>query len=83
MNWRDIPTRYTDRAEILSAQKPHEILEVSEAATLDEVKAAYRRLVKIYHPDKSHGFVQSSNEEVLKIVNDAYQAMAKRAESRT
>jgi DnaJ-class molecular chaperone len=83
MNWRDIPTRYTDRAEILRAQKPHEILEVSEAATLDEVKAAYRRLVKIYHPDKSHGFVQSSNAEVLKIVNDAYQAMAKRAESRT
>ena len=83
MNWRDIPKSYTDRTEILRGQKPHEILQVSEGATLDEIKMAYRRLVKIYHPDRSHKFVQSSNAEILKIVNAAYEAMAKRAESRT
>jgi len=83
MNWRDIQTSYKDRAEILRRQKPHEVLQVSETASLDEVKAAYRRLVKIYHPDKSHRFTQSSNAEVLRIVNEAYEAMARRAESRT
>jgi len=83
MNWRDIPTGYTDRAEILRDQKPHEVLQVSEAATLDEIKAAYRRLVKIYHPDTAHEFVQTSNAEVLKVVNQAYEALAKRSESRT
>jgi molecular chaperone DnaJ len=81
MKWRDIQKSYTDRLEALRRQKPHEVLQVSEGASLDEVKAAYRRLVKLYHPDKSHEFVQSSNAEVLRIINDAYQAMTKQAES--
>ena len=83
MNWRNIPTGYTDRTEILRRQHPHEILTVPEGATLDEIKTAYRRLVKIYHPDRSHEFVQSGNAEVLKIINEAYDTMVKRAESRT
>jgi molecular chaperone DnaJ len=81
MKWRDIPKKYADRLEALRGQKPHEVLQVSEGASLDQVKAAYRRLVKIYHPDKSHQFVQSSNAEVMKIINDAYRVMTKQAES--
>lgn len=81
MKWRDIQNEYTDRPEALRSQKPHEVLQVSEHASLDEVKAAYRRLAKIYHPDKSHEFVQSSNTEVLKIINEAYKTMAKQADS--
>lgn len=83
MKWRDIPNVYTDRPETLRGKKPHEVLQVSEHALPDEVKAAYRRLVKIYHPDKSHEFVQSSNAEVLKIINEAYDTMAKQADSGT
>jgi len=81
MKWRDIPNGYTDRQAILRGQKPHEVLQVSEHASLDEVKGAYRRLVKIYHPDKSHEFVRTSNAEVLKIINDAYKAMINQANS--
>jgi molecular chaperone DnaJ len=81
MKWRDIPNGYTDRPEILRGLKPHEVLQVGEGASLAEVKAAYRRLVKIYHPDKSHEFVQTSNAEVLKIINEAYETMAKQAGS--
>ena len=81
MKWRDIPNVYTDRPETLRGKKPHEVLQVAEHASLNDVKAAYRRLVKIYHPDKSHEFVQSSNAEVLKIINDAYETMAKQADS--
>lgn len=80
MKWRDIPNGYTDRPETLRSQKPHEVLQVSEHASLDEVKGAYRRLVKIYHPDKSHEFVRSSNTEVLKIINEAYETMAQQAD---
>ena len=81
MKWRNIPNGYMDRPETLRGKKPHEVLEVSEQPSLDEVKAAYRRLVKIYHPDKSHEFVQSSNAEVLKIINEAYETMARQAAS--
>jgi DnaJ-class molecular chaperone len=81
MNWREIPKTYTDRLDVLRTQKPHEVLQVAEGASLDEVKAAYRRLAKTYHPDKSHEFVRSSNAEVLRIINGAYEAMTKQAES--
>ena len=33
----------------------YEILEVKETASEREIKRSYRRLVKIYHPDKSTG----------------------------
>jgi DnaJ-class molecular chaperone len=82
MNWREISTSYKDRAEILRTQRPHEVLQVSETATLDEVKGAYRRLVKIYHPDKSDSFVQTSNAEILKIVINAYEEMSLQAQSK-
>ena len=81
MNWREIPNAYTDRLDVLRRQKAHELLQVPQDASLDQVKAAYRRLVKIYHPDKSHEFVQSSNTEVLKLINEAYATMAKQASS--
>ena len=81
MKWQDLPKRYVGRLELLRTQKPHEILNVSEHASLDDVKAAYRRLVKIYHPDKADEFFQASNEEVIKLINDAYKKMARRAGS--
>ena len=33
--------------------RPYEILEIKRGATQQEVKKAYRRLVKDYHPDKN------------------------------
>lgn len=79
MKWRDLPTGYADRPEALRTLPPHEVLQVAENAPPEEVKAAYRRLVKLYHPDRSHEFMQGSNAEVLKILNDAYEVLVKRA----
>lgn len=81
MKWRDLPKGYADRPELLRGQRPHEVLQVAEHASADEVKAAYRRLVKIYHPDRAHEFVRAGNTEILKIINDAYQALLRGEET--
>lgn len=49
---------------------PYQVLGISPSATDDEVKAAYRKLAKKYHPDHNNG----SQEAEMKMmqVNDAY-----------
>lgn len=78
MKWRDLATNYKGAAERLRVKSPSEILRVPENGSIDDIKKAYRRLAKIYHPDKSDPFVQSSNEEVLKIINSAYESLARK-----
>lgn len=54
-------------------KNPYEILEVSEKATDDEIKAAYKNLVKKYHPDKYiNNPLADLAEEKLKEINEAY-----------
>lgn len=52
---------------------PYEVLGVSTNATDDEIKKAYRALVKKYHPDQYKGtaFEAEANEK-LKQINEAY-----------
>lgn len=59
----------------------YSILGVSRNATQDEIKEAYKRLAKKYHPDKNPG--DKSAEEKFKGINEAYQVLGdpqKRAE---
>lgn len=42
----------TDAAHGPAPRPWHEVLEVNSAATLDEVRQAYRRKIRMYHPDK-------------------------------
>ena len=62
------------------ANAAYKILEVSETATDDEVKKAYRKMAVKFHPDKlihlGEEFQQSAKEKFQK-VNEAYETIKK------
>ena len=47
------------------------ILEISENASKNEIKDAYKKLAKVWHPDK-HRFNKSKAEEQFKKISEAY-----------
>ncbi|MDC1402121.1 DnaJ domain-containing protein [Flavobacteriaceae bacterium] len=56
------------------------MLGLKASATKEEIKAAYRRLAKEYHPDKLSGVsevVKKIAEEKFKEVSDAYNYLIK------
>jgi curved DNA-binding protein CbpA len=47
------------------------ILGLEDAATLEQVKAQYREVAKLYHPDKA------GNAEMMVKINQAYELLCK------
>lgn len=59
-------------------KNPYEVLGVRQGASQDEIKAAYKALVKKYHPDKyQNNPLADLAEEKLQEVNEAYDALTK------
>ena len=59
-------------------RNPYEVLGVREDATEEEIKIAYRDLVKKYHPDKHQDNpLEGLAEEKLREINEAYDYIMK------
>jgi curved DNA-binding protein len=52
---------------------PYEVLGVSQTASDDEIKKAYRKLAKEYHPDRNKS---SQAEEMFKSVSESYATLS-------
>ena len=72
MKWKDPRPPYQSILEDWKTKSPREILGVSADAAPEEIKKQYRRLVRIYHPDRSDPFLTAVKEEILKHINRAY-----------
>lgn len=82
MKWKDRSTILSDELSRLSSMKDHELLSVPTNASFFEVKSAYRKMVKTYHPDKADPFMKKHNEQVVKLINLAYERLISTLEGR-
>ena len=63
---------------------PYEVLGVKQGASEAEIKAAYKELVKKYHPDKyQNNPLADLAEEKIQDVNEAYDALMKNRSSQS
>ena len=52
----------------------YEVLGLNKSATADEIKKSYRKLCKLYHPDKNNGSKEA--EDKFKEVSEAYEVLS-------
>jgi molecular chaperone DnaJ len=69
-----------DGQELMRLSECHSLLEVGPDATLDEVKASYRRLAFRYHPDLNPGDARSAQRFTR--LNEAYVLLKKNLEGK-
>lgn len=51
------------------------LLNLDEEATLDDIKKAYNKMSKRYHPDKRSSRQKDNSEEMMKKINWAYKVL--------
>lgn len=62
----------------MNMRNPYEVLEIKEGASKDDIKRAYREMVKKYHPDQyGNNPLKDLAEDKLREVNEAYDYLMK------
>jgi DnaJ-class molecular chaperone len=72
MRWRDIRGESSAAVDTLA---PYELLGVSRDPTEEEIRQAYRQLVRKFHPDLHAEERRPWAEERMQIVNQCYEAL--------
>jgi DnaJ-class molecular chaperone len=62
-------------ADFSEIEKARKLLGLGEAATLKEIKRAYRTLAHYHHPDKYGSAAGKETEETMKKLNWAYKLL--------
>ena len=62
-------------ADFRQIDEARRLLDLGEAATMKEIKEAYRRVSIRYHPDKCKDKGKARCEELMKKVNQAYETI--------
>ncbi len=68
-------------ANISEICKARKCLELGDKVTIEEIKKAYRRLSKLWHPDKCGNKNSEICHEKMKEINKAYKIILKYIES--
>lgn len=80
MKWKNIDSNYQSQLEKMRSQSPYERLGIEYGATIDEVKGAYRKNIRLYHPDRTDNFMSEHGQEFTKLLNEALEQIKKELE---
>lgn len=78
MKWKNISTEYESELDRIKVQTAYERLGVTQDSTIEEVKKAYRKKIRIYHPDRTDAFMLGYSEEVTKLLNTSFEQIKRR-----
>lgn len=75
MRWRDLSGGHRSHLDELAGRDPYEILGVTREMPRDEIRRVYLSKVRVYHPDRVDPFLQPVAQEMLKLVNRAWESI--------
>lgn len=75
MRWRDLDGRHRSHLLTLEEQDPYELLGVTRDTPRAEIRRAYLAKVRAYHPDRVDPFLLPVAQEMLTLLNRAWEAI--------